>query len=86
MLWCNFSQVKQVSEEHRNDQPLQLPRRASLYEEFLKKRLTGARRYHRIAGYFQSSLLELAAGELAACPDAREILARVPSSCAKPPG
>jgi len=46
-------------------------RRASLYEEFLKKRLTGARRYHRIAGYFQSSLLELAAEELAAIPEVR---------------
>jgi hypothetical protein len=33
-------------------------RRASLYKEFLKQRLAGARRYHRIAGYFQSSLLE----------------------------
>lgn len=46
-------------------------RRVSLYEEFLKKRLTGARRYHRIAGYFQSSLLELAAEELAAIPEVR---------------
>lgn len=46
-------------------------RRASLYEEFLKKRLAGARRYHRIAGYFQSSLLELASAELAAVPEVR---------------
>jgi len=46
-------------------------RRASLYEEFLKKRLTGARRYLRIAGYFQSSLLELAAEELAAIQEVR---------------
>ena len=35
-------------------------RRASLYEEFLKPRLVGATRFDRIAGYFQSSLLELA--------------------------
>jgi hypothetical protein len=34
-------------------------RRASLYKEFLKQRLAGARRYHRIAGYFQSSLLDI---------------------------
>lgn len=46
-------------------------RRASLYEEFLKKRLTGAKRYNRIAGYFQSSLLELASEELAAIPEVR---------------
>jgi len=46
-------------------------RRAGLYEEFLKKRLTGAKRYHRIAGYFQSSLLELAGEELAAIPEVR---------------
>jgi hypothetical protein len=46
-------------------------RRASLYEEFLKKRLAGARRYHRIAGYFQSSLLEIASEELAAIPEVR---------------
>ena len=39
-------------------------RRASLHQEFLKKRLTGATRYDRIAGYFQSSLLELANEEL----------------------
>lgn len=35
-------------------------RRSSLYESFLKPRLAGANRYDRIAGYFQSSLLELA--------------------------
>lgn len=46
-------------------------RRASLYQEFLKQRLTGARRYHRIAGYFQSSLLELASEELATIPEVR---------------
>jgi hypothetical protein len=46
-------------------------RRASLYQEFLKHRLTGARRYHRIAGYFQSSLLELASAELATIPEVR---------------
>jgi hypothetical protein len=40
-------------------------RRASLYETFLKPRLAGARRYDRIAGYFQSSLLELASESLA---------------------
>jgi hypothetical protein len=46
-------------------------RRASLYQEFLKQRLTGARRYHRIAGYFQSSLLELASAELGTIPEVR---------------
>jgi hypothetical protein len=46
-------------------------RRASLYQEFLKQRLTGARRYHRIAGYFQSSLLELASAELTTIPEVR---------------
>ena len=35
-------------------------RRASLYEEFLKERLASAKRYDRIAGYFQSSLFDLA--------------------------
>lgn len=39
-------------------------RRGSLYTDFLQQRLSGARRYDRIAGYFQSSLLELAATEL----------------------
>ncbi|MFH1950921.1 MAG: hypothetical protein ABIL06_04815 [Pseudomonadota bacterium] len=48
-------------------------RRAGLYDEFLKKRLAGARRYHRIAGYFQSSLLELAGEELGAIPEVRII-------------
>lgn len=43
-------------------------RRASLYETFLKPRLTGATRYDRIAGYFQSSLLELASESLAGIP------------------
>lgn len=46
-------------------------RRASLYEEFLKKRLSGAGRYDRIAGYFQSSLLELATEEFAKIPRVR---------------
>ena len=41
-------------------------RRASLHKEFLQQRLNGALRYDRIAGYFQSSLLELANEELAA--------------------
>ena len=40
-------------------------RRAGLYAEFLKPRLTGATGYDRIAGYFQSSLLELASESLA---------------------
>ena len=40
-------------------------RRGSLYDTFLADRLTGAVRYDRIAGYFQSSLLSLAAGEMA---------------------
>lgn len=39
-------------------------RRGSLYTDFLQQCLAGARRYDRIAGYFQSSLLELAATEL----------------------
>ncbi len=46
-------------------------RRASLYEEFLKPRLTAATRYDRIAGYFQSSLLELARDSLADIPRIR---------------
>ncbi len=46
-------------------------RRGSLYEEFLKKRLQGAHRYDRIAGYFQSSLLELAAEEFVKVPKVR---------------
>lgn len=46
-------------------------RRASLYETFLKQRLSGATRYDRIAGYFQSSLLELASESLAAIPRVR---------------
>jgi superfamily II DNA or RNA helicase len=46
-------------------------RRASLYETFLKPRLAGARRYDRIAGYFQSSLLELASESLADIPRIR---------------
>jgi SNF2 family DNA or RNA helicase len=46
-------------------------RRASLYEEFLNPRLTGATRYDRIAGYFQSSLLELASEDLARIPRIR---------------
>ena len=43
-------------------------RRASLHKEFLQQRLAGAIRYDRIAGYFQSSLLELANEEFAAIP------------------
>jgi superfamily II DNA or RNA helicase len=46
-------------------------RRASLYDEFLKPRLSGATRYDRIAGYFQSSLLELASESLAHIPHIR---------------
>lgn len=46
-------------------------RRASLYETFLKPRLAGAKRYDRIAGYFQSSLLELASESLADIPRIR---------------
>ncbi len=41
-------------------------RRASLHKQFLQERLKGATRYDRIAGYFQSSLLELANDELTA--------------------
>lgn len=43
-------------------------RRGGLYTDFLQQRLAGARRYDRIAGYFQSSLLELAATEFADIP------------------
>ncbi|MDR5794500.1 phospholipase D-like domain-containing protein [Caballeronia sp. LZ008] len=46
-------------------------RLASLYETFLKPRLAGAHRYDRIAGYFQSSLLELANESLASVPRIR---------------
>jgi phosphatidylserine/phosphatidylglycerophosphate/cardiolipin synthase-like enzyme len=46
-------------------------RRASLYGEFLKPRLAGTSRYDRIAGYFQSSLLELASESLASIPRIR---------------
>jgi superfamily II DNA or RNA helicase len=46
-------------------------RRGRLYDTFLQKRLNGAMRYDRIAGYFQSSLLELAAEELASIPQVR---------------
>lgn len=46
-------------------------RRGSLYADFLGQRLAGAQRYDRIAGYFQSSLLELAATELTAIPQVR---------------
>jgi hypothetical protein len=46
-------------------------RRASLYDTFLKPRLAGAFRYDRIAGYFQSSLLELASESLAGIPRIR---------------
>ncbi len=46
-------------------------RRASLHKSFLQLRLQGATRYDRIAGYFQSSLLELANDELAAIPRVR---------------
>jgi phosphatidylserine/phosphatidylglycerophosphate/cardiolipin synthase-like enzyme len=46
-------------------------RRASLYGEFLKPRLAGAARYDRIAGYFQSRLLELASESLADIPRIR---------------
>jgi len=53
--------------------------RGGLYEEFLKKRLTGAKRYHRIAGYFQSSLLELA-GEEPEADFARALNQRVKAS------
>ncbi len=48
-------------------------RRASLHKEFLQKRLAGATRYDRIAGYFQSSLLDLANDELAAIPRVRTV-------------
>ena len=43
-------------------------RTSSLFDDFLRQRLTGATHYCRIAGYFQSSLLELASEELADIP------------------
>lgn len=46
-------------------------RRHPLYDAFLAGRLKGAKRYDRIAGYFQSSLLGLAAAELKAIPSVR---------------
>jgi len=46
-------------------------RRQRLYDAFLAGRLKGATQYDRIAGYFQSSLLGLAAGELKAIPSVR---------------
>lgn len=46
-------------------------REAGLYDAFLKKRLSGATRYHRIAGYFKSSLLNLASKELSTIPEVR---------------
>ena len=46
-------------------------RQASLYRELLKPCLAGATRYDRIAGYFQSSLLELASESLAGIPHIR---------------
>ena len=42
-----------------------------LYDSFLSQRLKGAEKYDRIAGYFQSSLLSLAAEELAAIKQVR---------------
>ncbi len=46
-------------------------RRHRLFDAFLGKRLPGAASYDRIAGYFQSSLLELAAEEFKAIPKVR---------------
>jgi superfamily II DNA or RNA helicase len=46
-------------------------RRGSLHRDFLQQRFVGATRYDRIAGYFQSSLLDLASEELAAIPQVR---------------
>jgi hypothetical protein len=46
-------------------------RRSSLYGSFLKERLTRAKSYDRIAGYFQSSILGLAAEELKAIQKVR---------------
>jgi len=48
-------------------------RRASLYESFLKQRLEGAESYDRIAGYFQSSLLELASEAYLKIPRVRVV-------------
>ena len=46
-------------------------RRHRLFDAFLGKRLPGAENYDRIAGYFQSSLLALAAEEFKAIPKVR---------------
>ena len=46
-------------------------RRHRLYDAFLADRLAGAASYDRIAGYFQSSLLDLAAVEFKAIPHVR---------------
>ncbi len=46
-------------------------RDGSLYERFLKDRLLGAVRYDRIAGYFRTSLLEIAQSQLKRIPYVR---------------
>lgn len=57
---------------HRHSSRESRDRQSSLYDDFLGKRLgSGATRYDRIAGYFQSSLLELAADHIAAIPEVR---------------
>ncbi|MCF8209764.1 MAG: hypothetical protein K9K38_10215 [Rhodoferax sp.] len=58
-------------------------RLAGLYAEFLKPRLTGATHYDRIAGYFQSSLLELANESLADIPHIRIVCNTRPRSVPK---
>ena len=43
-------------------------RRERLDHSFLSKRLTGAKSYRRIAGYFRSSIFELVGEEIAGIP------------------
>jgi hypothetical protein len=46
-------------------------RRDRLDHAYLSKRLSGARSYKRIAGYFRSSIFELVGEEVAGCPRSR---------------
>jgi hypothetical protein len=48
-------------------------RRHRLDHAFLNEKLKGARSYHRIAGYFRSSIFELVGEEIAAIPKVRVV-------------
>lgn len=49
-------------------------RAGPLYEQFLRDRLATAVRYDRIAGYFRSSLLEIAQEQLKRIPYVRIVV------------